>query len=87
MARAIISSDRRSAFEPLYDRDPQTAAVLEVFYADHVLARSFGRSAGWFWWSCQPGCLPEREPCGPFPTSYTAYRNATAARRDCSQNG
>ena len=77
MARAVISDPkRRTADEPLYDIDPQTGASVEVFYADRVLAASFSaRGDGWFWWACQPGCLPDRPPTGPFATSYAAYRN------------
>ena len=77
MARAVISDPKgRSAYEPLYDIDPRTGASIEVFYADHVLAGSFGtRGAGWFWWSCKPGFLPDGPPSGPFATSYSAYRD------------
>jgi hypothetical protein len=91
MARAVISDPkRRSAFEPLYDIDPRTGASIEVFYADRVLAGSFGtRGAGWCWWACQPGCLPDAPPVGPFPTSYAAYRDAlhacTSAPGGCGQ--
>ena len=49
MARAVISDPkRRPALEPLYeDIDPRTGASIEVFYADRVLAGSFGtRGAG-----------------------------------------
>ena len=43
MARAVISDPkRRAAFEPIYDVDPRTGASVEVFFADHVLAKSFG---------------------------------------------
>ena len=76
MARAVISSTGRAACEPLYDFDPQTGASIEVFYADRVLAKAFGRESGWFWWSCQSGFLPDGEPTGPFATSYAAYRDA-----------
>ena len=74
MARAVISDPkRRSAFEPLYDIDPQTGASIEVFYADPALANPFGRGTGRFWWTCQRGFLPDGPPTGPFATS--AYRN------------
>jgi hypothetical protein len=77
VARAVISDPkRRTAYEPLYDIDPQTGASVEVFYADRTLAMSFGmHGAGWFWWACQPARLPEGPPIGPFATSYAAYRN------------
>ena len=77
MARAVISDPKRLAdFEPIYDRDPHTGVSLEVFFADHWLAKSFGTNPGWFYWTCECGCLPEEPPTGPFATSYAAYRNA-----------
>jgi hypothetical protein len=84
MARAIVGAERRAAYEPLYDVDPLTGRTIEVFYADRVLARSFGTCGGWFWWTCLPGYLPDRLPAGPFATSYAAYRDAWVARGDCS---
>ena len=79
VARAVISDPKRhTACEPLYDIDPQTGASVEIFYADSALAMSFGARAGWFWWECQPGFLPEGLPIGPFATSYAAYRNFAA---------
>ena len=77
MARAILTSQKapRPLYEPLYEIDRRTGATIEVFFADRALAQSFGaRGAGWFWWTCQPGCLPEEPPTGPFATSYGAYR-------------
>jgi hypothetical protein len=84
VARTVISDPRRrTAYEPLYDIDPQTGASVEIFYADYALATSFGmHRAGWFWWACQPGCLPDRPPTGPFATSYAAYRNFALDRKD-----
>ena len=76
MARVMISDPKRyTAYEPLYDIDPKTGASVEIFYADRVLAMSFGTRVGWFWWRCTPGSLPEVPPIGPFATSYAAYRN------------
>lgn len=81
MVRAVISDPKRhTAYEPLYDIDPQTGATVEIFYADSALARSFGTlGAGWFWWSCQPDFQPG-QATGPFGTSYTAYRNFALAK-------
>ena len=83
MARAIVTSKtgRRAAYEPLYDINKRTGVSIEVFYANRVLAKSFGaRGGGWFWWASQPGCLPDGPPAGPFPTSYLAYREARSRR-------
>jgi hypothetical protein len=77
MTRAIVAAtaERPAGYEPLYEIDPRTGASIEVFYADRVLAESFGTHSGWFWWSCQPGCLADGTPSGPFATSYRAYRD------------
>lgn len=81
MARALVTSKTvpRPQYEPLYDIDLRTEASVEVFYADHVLAKSFGMQPGWFWWSCQHGSLPHERPTGPFASSYLAYRNIAAS--------
>jgi hypothetical protein len=77
MARSVISDPkRRAAYEPLYDFDARSGVTIEVFFADHWLARSFGTRSGWFWWRCKRGSLPDLPPTGPFGTSYTAYRDA-----------
>lgn len=34
---------------------------------------------GWYWWLCQPGCLPDSEPIGPFGSSTAAYEDAVRA--------
>ena len=72
-----VSSDpeRRASYEPLYGIDPRTGAAVEIFYADRVLAGSFGTQPGWYWWTCQPGSLPDGPPRGPFGSSYTACRD------------
>ena len=31
---------------------------------------------GWFYWFCQPGCLPDSEPFGPFSTAEEAEDDA-----------
>ena len=31
---------------------------------------------GWYWWSCFPGCMPDGEKVGPFPSSSQAYDDA-----------
>jgi hypothetical protein len=60
----------------LYDVDWISGRAIEVFYVDRDWARAFGGSIGWYWWKCYPGCLPDGDAFGPFPTSYRAYRDA-----------
>lgn len=33
-------------------------------------------SAGWYYWYCMPGCLPDSEPNGPFATEELALADA-----------
>jgi hypothetical protein len=62
--------------EPLFDIDPVTGASIEVFYADNSLI-SFGKcGAGWFWWPRRRGFAPTGRAYGPFPTCYSAFRDA-----------
>ena len=35
--------------------------------------------AGWYWWSCFPGCMPDGDPSGPYDTE----AEAIAAAQDC----
>ena len=59
MARAVITHPKSVPYpqhEPFYDVDPRTGASVEVFYADRVLAKSFGgQGPGCYCWSCQVG--------------------------------
>ncbi len=36
--------------------------------------------AGWFYWYCFPGCLPDSDPVGPFISSAAALADA---RQSC----
>jgi hypothetical protein len=85
MARAIVATEQRAAFEPLYDIDPRTGASIEVFYCDGTLARAFGGEPGWYWWGCYAGCLPDSDAVGPFATSYLALMDAIQAQRATSE--
>jgi hypothetical protein len=77
MGPVVCDPKRRATNEPLYEVDPRTGASVEIFYADELFARSFGASgAGFFWWTCKCGALPDRLPTGPFANSYLAYRDA-----------
>ena len=79
--RAPTSSRRqRARHEPLYDIHPRAGVSIEVFWAETTL-ETFGRGApGWFWWPRRHGFAPDGPARGPFPTSYSAYRNALLAK-------
>jgi hypothetical protein len=72
----MSSLDRHRKFAPFFDVDPVTGRSIEVFYADRTL-ETFGRGgSGWFWWPRRRGFAPDCRAVGPFPTSYSAYRDA-----------
>ncbi len=64
------------AHEAFFDIHPVTGATIEVFYADRSLETFGWRGAGWFWWPRRRGFAPTGQAIGPFPTSYSAYRDA-----------
>jgi hypothetical protein len=83
----LVTVERCSVEEPLYDIDPRTGDSIEIFYADSALAKSFGTRPGWHWWSCRSGSLPDRLPTGPFPTSYAAYRDTPGSPKSVAHFG
>lgn len=38
--------------------------------------REAAELAGYYWWTCFPGCLPEGDPMGPFKTEAEAIEDA-----------
>ena len=50
--------------------DPHALPNIEVFYTAEP-------PAGWYWWLCFPGCLPDSDAVGPFDTEAEAIANAT----------
>jgi hypothetical protein len=49
---------------------------FEVFWISNNTEGFESCEPGWYWWTCEPGCLPDSEPNGPFNTSYMAWRDA-----------
>lgn len=74
----MTTSDNRR--EPLFDIHPATGAPLEVFYAPSPPGRFGGGGAGWFWQLRRRGFVPRGPALGPFPTRYSAYRDALIGR-------
>jgi hypothetical protein len=73
----MSSSDhRQQKHASFFDSHPVTGFSVEVFWADRTLETFGGTGAGWFWWSRRRGLAPEGPAVGPFPTDYSAYRNA-----------
>lgn len=74
--------------------DGEEYGSFEVFYADAATCADLGRgdaivgvpaeerpvySPGYYWWAGFPGCLPDGDPVGPFPTEEAAIQDA----REC----
>ena len=78
---------------PKRESDPHALPDVEVFYmtANEALEH-FGDDtedglpgpelAGWYWWTCFPGCLPDSEPVGPFATEDEALADAQQDAND-----
>jgi hypothetical protein len=64
----------------LYEIDPVSGAIIEIFYADRAVAQAFGaRGAGWYWRTRETDCSPDA-PSGPFFVCLDAYRDAFLGR-------
>ena len=73
--------------DPTREAEPFALPDVEVFYLsqlevnynlenlDHADEYTL-TEAGWYWWPCFPGCLPDGEPSGPFNTEAEALEDA-----------
>jgi len=71
--------------DPTRADDPHALPNIEVFYMsdqfsaqdDIAFSHIVGYAdAGWYWWACFPGCLPDGDPIGPFHTEADALADA-----------
>ena len=58
------------------DEEEREYGSFEVFYADDCDVGGEFLPAGFYWWACFPGCLPDGEPCGPYGTEEEAVQDA-----------
>lgn len=64
-----------------YEDPPERCPPTEVFYWTKAEASEYfeceveDTAAGWYWWYCRPGCLPDCEAVGPFETEEEAQGN------------
>lgn len=60
-------------------QDKYSMPNVEVFYceADSDTTDEEGNpvAAGWYYWYCQIGCLPDSSPYGPFDTEELAIKD------------
>jgi len=49
---------------------------------DEQSAETAKTLAGWYWWTCLPGCLPDSDPIGPFASEAEALADAQSMSDD-----
>ena len=70
--------------DPEVEKSSESIPGGEVFFLDEVDAEeALGCDAnnvppgsGWYWWPCFPGCMPDGEMDGPYPTQEDAIKAA-----------
>lgn len=64
--------------DPERENDPHALPDVEVFFLTEEQSEFLLviPEAGWYWWSCFPGCLPDSDPSGPFETEQEAIADA-----------
>jgi len=63
---------------------PHSLPDVETFYVDgtdpdEVNEDGEPLEAGFYWWPCFPGCLPDGDPIGPYDTEEEAVEAAQEA--------
>lgn len=66
--------------DPSRESDTWSLPNLEVFYAEAGELEYAGQEepseAGWYYWFCLPGCMPDSDPFGPFKSEDEALADA-----------
>lgn len=64
---------------PKRENDPYALPDVEIFTeSDYPPEDGTEMEPGFYYWYCFPGCLPDSDPIGPFPT----YEDALSDARD-----
>lgn len=70
----------RNEFQGYHQFIDEDGKLYGSFEVDYLTPREGAgdppNGAGWYWVACFPGCLPDGEPSGPFPTAEGAYLDA-----------
>ena len=60
------------AYHRFVNEDGEEYGSFETFLSrGYVMPLS-----GWYWWPCSPGCMPDGDAMGPFPTEHEAMEDA-----------
>jgi hypothetical protein len=68
--------------DPSRETETHSLPNVKTFYAEAgewMAGEGFDEGpneAGWYWWPCFPGCLPDGEANGPFDTEEEAIADA-----------
>lgn len=57
---------------PSRANEPNQLPNVEVFYE----GKNCETGAGYYWWPCFPGCMPDGEAIGPFNSYQEALKDA-----------
>lgn len=85
----------RAYSNPKRASDPHALPDVEVFFlsarqavglAMHTGDDPESAEAGWYWWACFPGCLPDGEPSGPYATEAEALADAQSGADDSDED-
>jgi hypothetical protein len=76
------SSESRESRNALPDLEVFYAAEGELESRDQDAEPGETLPAGWYYWYCFPGCLPDSEPNGPFETEDLALADAREGTDD-----
>ena len=68
--------DSEAGYHAFHDEEGNASGRFEVFWHDEEYEECFWGKAGWYWWACFEGCLPDSEPVGPFAHSLRALCDA-----------
>ena len=70
--------DDYAGYHSFHDENSVQYGRFEVFWHEPNCEYDycFWGKAGWYWWSCFEGCLPDSEPFGPFASSLNALCDA-----------
>jgi len=80
--------DSMAGYHKFHAEETQEAyGSFEVFWDDSDVSKWGGEArnydadgepvkAGWYWWACLPGCMPDGEAKGPFASSRQAHQDA-----------
>lgn len=58
--------------DPSRESETYSLPDVEIFWGSPE--NGFDHEAGWYYWYCFPGCLPDSEPYGPFESEEAALK-------------